>query len=213
MPKIKVANPVVELDGDEMTRIIWQFIKDRLIHPYLDVDLKYFDLATIIQTLVGSHQIGQLVISQDAGKQKIAEISFYKGQISRARFRHLSGDDAVFQLFQQPLEGEFSFTGKQSQEEEVAGDITMPAISLLMESVRLQDELPMLQARLPADRVYRTKVPHLKWEEPETLELAVSVWSRLKRGASPADLQRDLPRCSYALYKTLATLLDGGLVE
>ena len=44
MAKIKVAQPVVELDGDEMTRIIWQFIKDRLIHPYLDVDLKYFDL-------------------------------------------------------------------------------------------------------------------------------------------------------------------------
>ncbi|HEX7189463.1 MAG TPA: NADP-dependent isocitrate dehydrogenase [Actinomycetes bacterium] len=44
MAKIKVANPVVELDGDEMTRIIWQFIKDRLIHPYLDVELKYFDL-------------------------------------------------------------------------------------------------------------------------------------------------------------------------
>src|SRR6478736_4272168 len=39
MGKIKVVNPVVELDGDEMTRIIWQFIKDRLIHPYLDVDL------------------------------------------------------------------------------------------------------------------------------------------------------------------------------
>ena len=44
MAKIKVENPVVELDGDEMTRIIWQFIKDKLIHPYLDIDLKYFDL-------------------------------------------------------------------------------------------------------------------------------------------------------------------------
>ncbi|WAP68348.1 NADP-dependent isocitrate dehydrogenase [Jiella pelagia] len=44
MAKIKVANPVVELDGDEMTRIIWQFIKDKLIHPYLDIDLEYYDL-------------------------------------------------------------------------------------------------------------------------------------------------------------------------
>ena len=44
MPKIKVVNPIVEMDGDEMTRVIWQFIKDRLIIPYLDVDLKYFDL-------------------------------------------------------------------------------------------------------------------------------------------------------------------------
>jgi isocitrate dehydrogenase len=44
MPKIKVKNPVVELDGDEMTRIIWSFIKEQLILPYLDVDLRYFDL-------------------------------------------------------------------------------------------------------------------------------------------------------------------------
>ncbi len=44
MQKIKVANPVVELDGDEMTRIIWQFIKDQLILPYLDIDLRYYDL-------------------------------------------------------------------------------------------------------------------------------------------------------------------------
>ena len=44
MAKIQVKNPVVELDGDEMTRIIWQFIKDQLILPYLDVDLKYYDL-------------------------------------------------------------------------------------------------------------------------------------------------------------------------
>jgi isocitrate dehydrogenase len=45
MEKIKVRNPVVELDGDEMTRIIWQFIKEKLILPYLDVDLKYYDLS------------------------------------------------------------------------------------------------------------------------------------------------------------------------
>ena len=42
--KIKVANPVVELDGDEMTRIIWKFIKDKLILPYLEIDIKYYDL-------------------------------------------------------------------------------------------------------------------------------------------------------------------------
>ena len=44
MAKIKVANPVVELDGDEMTRIIWQSIKDQLILPYLDIELEYYDL-------------------------------------------------------------------------------------------------------------------------------------------------------------------------
>ena len=45
MAKIKVSNPVVELDGDEMTHIIWTYIKEKLIHPYLDIDLKYYDLS------------------------------------------------------------------------------------------------------------------------------------------------------------------------
>jgi isocitrate dehydrogenase len=45
MDKIKVANPVVELDGDEMTRIIWHYIRDKLIHPYLDIELDYYDLS------------------------------------------------------------------------------------------------------------------------------------------------------------------------
>src|SRR5205823_4651 len=44
MPKIKVKNPVVEMDGDEMTRIIWHRIREKLILPYLDIDLRYFDL-------------------------------------------------------------------------------------------------------------------------------------------------------------------------
>lgn len=42
--RIKVSNPIVEMDGDEMTRIIWKYIKDQLILPFLDLDIKYFDL-------------------------------------------------------------------------------------------------------------------------------------------------------------------------
>jgi isocitrate dehydrogenase len=84
MAKIKVANPVVELDGDEMTRIIWQFIKDKLIHPYLDIDLEYYDLgvehrdATNDQVTVDAaeaikrHGVGVkcATITPDAGRVK-----------------------------------------------------------------------------------------------------------------------------------------------
>jgi CRP-like cAMP-binding protein len=177
----------------------------------LQGNLMYFDLATVIQTLISSHQTGSLVVTHE--KHKVAEIFFYRGNVIRARFRHLVGDDAVFQLFQSPVEGEFSFTGREMREDEVQSDVSMPAISLLMESVRLQDELPVLMEKLPdADRVFRQRVAHLAWEEPETVELAAAVWSRLKKGASLNDLQRDIPRCSYAIYKTVATLLDGGQV-
>ena len=182
----------------------------------LQGNLRYFDLATVIQTLIGSHQTGTLAVTQEGGKSKsrIAEIFFFKGNIAKAKVRHLTGDDAVFQLFQSPLEGDFSFTGRQVQEEEVQADITMPAISLLMESVRLQDELPLLKDRITdPDHVYRQKASQLEWPDAETAELAAAVWSRLKKGASMNDLQRDVPRNSYALYRTVASLLDAGQVE
>lgn len=66
MQKIIVKNPVVELDGDEMTRIIWQFIKEKLILPYLEIDLKYYDLA---------------IESRDATNDKITEEAAYAIQI------------------------------------------------------------------------------------------------------------------------------------
>jgi len=180
----------------------------------LQGNLKFFDLATVIQTLIGSHQTGSLTVSQESGKSRIAEMFFFKGNIARAKFKQLTGDDAVFQLFQSPLEGEFSFTGRNVAEDEVQTDVTLPGISLLMESVRLQDELPVLQERIPdATRVYRQKAAQVQWEDPDTLELAVAIWSRFKKGASIADLHKDVPRCSYYIYKTVATMLDAGLVE
>jgi len=177
----------------------------------LQGNLRFFDLATVIQTLIGSRQTGALVVSQD--KHRLAEIFFLRGNIARARYRQLVGDDAVFQLFQSPVEGEFSFTGRDVREDEVQTEISMPAISLLMESVRLQDELPMLQERVGDPRkVFRQKTAQLAWEDPDTIELAAAVWSRLKKGASVEDLQREVPRSSHAIYRTVAILLDGGQI-
>jgi CRP-like cAMP-binding protein len=186
----------------------------RVTAKQLQGNLKFFDLATVIQTLIGSHQTGSLIVNADADKHKIAELLFVKGNICRAKVRNLTGDDAVLQLFQSPLEGEFSFTGKTIQEEEMSSDISMPAISLLMESVRLQDELPVLMERLPDPRrVYRQKAAQLQWDDAESVELAASVWARLKKGASLADLHRDVPRCSYYIYRTLMTLIETGQAE
>jgi CRP/FNR family transcriptional regulator, cyclic AMP receptor protein len=177
----------------------------------LQGNLKFFDLATVIQTLIGSHQTGTLVVTQEGGKHKIAEIFFFKGNIARARYKQLAGDDAVFQLFQSSLEGEFAFAGRQVQEDEVQTDISMPAISLLMESVRLQDELPGLKAKLPdPDRVFHQEAGQLQWEEADTVDLAAALWSRLKKGASLNDLMRDVPRSSYAIYRTMVTLVETG---
>ena len=99
--------------------------------------------------------------------RKPAELFFFHGNIARARYRQLAGDDAVFQLFQSPIEGEFSFTGRDVREEDVQTEISMPAISLLMESVRMSDELPMLKERLPnEERVFLQKAGQLAQAQP-----------------------------------------------
>jgi CRP-like cAMP-binding protein len=180
----------------------------------LQGNLRYFDLATVIQTLIGAQQTGSLVVTQAEGRERVTELFFYKGNIAKAKFHHLTGDDAVFQLFQSPLEGDFSFTGRVVDEKDVQSDITMPAISLLMDSVRQQDELPMLRARLPEpQRVLHQKAVQLTWPDADTAELAASVWSRLKKGATVADLQRDIPRCTHAIYGAVVGLLESGQIE
>ena len=90
MTKIKVANPVVELDGDEMTRIIWQFIKEKLIHPYLDIDLEYYDLgmenrdATNDQVTIDSanaikkHGVGVKCATITPDEQRVEEFGLKK---------------------------------------------------------------------------------------------------------------------------------------
>ncbi|PKP94641.1 MAG: isocitrate dehydrogenase (NADP(+)) [Alphaproteobacteria bacterium HGW-Alphaproteobacteria-14] len=90
MQKIKVANPVIELDGDEMTRIIWQWIRERLILPYLDVDLHYYDLsienrdATDDQVTIDSanaikkHGVGVKCATITPDEQRVEEFSLKK---------------------------------------------------------------------------------------------------------------------------------------
>jgi CRP-like cAMP-binding protein len=180
----------------------------------LQGNLRFFDLATVIQTLITAQQTGTLTVLQENGQQRIADLFFFKGNIARARYRNLTGDDAVYQLFQGSLEGEFSFTGKAVVEEEVQGDVTLPAITLLMESVRLQDELPLLRSRVgDPSRPLRPRAAQLQWAEPDSVELAAAVWARIRKGASTEDLEREIARCSYAIYRTVAVMLEAGQIE
>ncbi len=86
MTKIKVDNPIVEMDGDEMTRIIWQFIKDKLILPYLDVNLEYYDLS-IENRDATDDQV--TVDAANAIKKAGAKTHYSQGDYSHT-LRHLS---------------------------------------------------------------------------------------------------------------------------
>lgn len=171
--------------------------------------LEFFDLATVIQTLIGSHQTGSLVVSS-AAHERVSEITFYKGNIVRASFEHLVGDDAVFQLFQSEPEGEFAFTSREVEEQQRT-DITMPGISLLMESVRMSDEFPLLQARLPdRKKVFKASVAELAWADAESRRPVQDVFACLVKGASIEDLEKKSGRCSYWAYKVILTLQSAG---
>ncbi len=178
----------------------------------LSGNLQFFDLATVIQTLIGSHQTGSLVVSSPE-HERVSEIVFFKGNIVRALFQQLKGDDAVFQLFQSKPEGEFAFTSREVEEQQRT-DITLPGISLLMESVRMSDELPILQERL-ADRqkVYKPNVTELVWNDPEGEPAARDVFKLLLKGASIEDLEKGSGRCSYWVYKVILTLQTAKQLE
>ncbi|KAF5092375.1 hypothetical protein D0Z03_002894 [Geotrichum reessii] len=110
--KIKVQNPIVELDGDEMTRIIWKSIKDKLIHPYLDVDLKYYDLGiqerdrTNDQITVDAaeaivkHQVGVKCATITPDEQRVEEFNLKKMWLSpNGTIRNILGGT----VFREPI--------------------------------------------------------------------------------------------------------------
>lgn len=178
----------------------------------LSGNLKFFDLATVIQTLIGSHQTGSLVVSSPQ-LERVSEIVFYKGNVVHAFFQHLKGDDAVFQLFQSEPEGEFAFSSREVEEHQRT-DITLPGISLLMESVRMLDELTLLKERLPdRKKIYKPKVSELTWPEGESRKPALDVFTRLQKGGSIEDLERESGRCSYWVFKVLSTLQAANQLE
>lgn len=88
--KIKVKNPVVELDGDEMTRIIWKDIKDRFIHPYLDIDLKYYDLGLEYRDETNDQvtiDAGEAIIKYSVGI-KCATITPDEARVEEFKLKH-----------------------------------------------------------------------------------------------------------------------------
>jgi hypothetical protein len=92
--------------------------------------------------------------------------------------------------------------------------VTLPGISLLLEAVRQQDELSLLRRKIPDPaRVYVQKAGELQWAEADSVELAAAIWTRLKKATSVSDLEKLIPRCSYAIYGTLAGLLETRQIE
>ena len=154
--------------------------------------LKFFDLPTVVQTLVTAKQTGVLTITDDDGKT-YAEVLLLDGSVDRARCGLLEGAEAVYQLFHNDEQGEFFFrTVREPDPESISKiRISMSAMNLLLEAMRLMDELPAVRRRLPdPDERYQAQTLHLQWEDDATVAIAQEVLEKLREPRAIAELIR-----------------------
>jgi len=175
----------------------------------LQGDLKFFDLATVVQTLISSSQTGVMTLS--VGKELVAQLYFQNGNIYRAHYGHRRGDEAVHHLFQALPAAEFLFESKGAETVADGPDpgITVPAMALMMDSVRLQDELKMQLDELPAETaVLKRNAEALDWSESEGQADARHLWACLHAPISVGELFERGHGCHYHTARILARLLE-----
>ena len=184
-------------------------LPDRPAKKELQGDLQYFDLATVVQTLIGSAQTGVMTLS--SSDEVLARIYFQSGNIYRANFGHRRGDEAVHHLFQTELDGEFLFESRGAEPVADGPDpgITVPAMALMMDSVRLQDELKLLLEELPAPatRLERNR-PSLNWTEDEGQADARQIWGCLHAPLSVSEIFERAHSCGYHTARIITRLIQ-----
>ena len=181
----------------------------------LEGNLEYFDLATVIQTLLSTDQRTGILHVNDDKQQTVAELFVDEGTVKRARMGRLSGEDAFYQLFQADMgRGTFFFKEDIEVEEEEA-EMAIPGMSLLMEAARLQDELSAIKDGIVTDPdfVYTLKSDRLVWDDEEEggeadKILAQVVWSSIGKGMTVTQMVEELPRNEHAVYHVLAELVN-----
>ncbi|OYT73903.1 MAG: hypothetical protein CFK52_00685 [Chloracidobacterium sp. CP2_5A] len=177
----------------------------------LSGNLKFFDLPTVIQTIISSGMTGTLRVIDPLGIVT-AEIFFDSGHLCRSTLGHLTGSEAFFQLFQPPpTEGAFEFKGGEREVTEGAScDILLPGMTMLMEAVRMQDEVHQLRRQIPASSQYRPLCDDLRWDDDEALlPTAYDIWYRLHAEAPTVrELLDTVPASHYTTLSILSKLLE-----
>ncbi len=182
-------------------------------YQQLSGDLQYFDLATVIQALCGSGRSGTLTIRNSSGNV-FASIYFDLGRIRYANLRNLLGKQAVNQIFLSPRQESFIFQGGPlpagfTDEEEIIVSTT----GLLMDSVRLQDELQDLKTEFPDDqRQFKLNINTLAWENPDTMALARQVYECLQREDSIARMIQHIPYNEASICMVLSEMQQKGMI-
>jgi CRP-like cAMP-binding protein len=181
----------------------------------LQGNLQYFDLPTMVQTLISSNQNGVMTLS--VGGRSIATLSFQSGNIFRASYGHRSGDEAVHHLFQVPPAADFRFSSREHGRTSPDPGITIPAMALMMDSARLQDELDLLKEKLPPPDTGLTRSRETKdWTplaERQDEDTAKSLWSRLEGPVTVRQLMDESASCHYHAARALIALLEAKRIQ
>ncbi len=174
--------------------------------------LAYFDLPIVIQTLVTSNQTGVLTFL-DAKAETYARVLLRDGSVERARCGRLEGEEAFYQLFESPEDATFVFRTVAAPDADAISTVGIApnAMSLLMEALRLVDELPGVRAHLGAeDRTFRTKKRRLVWKDPATHEMARCIHGALRKPGRIEDIRDGVPCSTFRLHEIVGKLEASG---
>jgi CRP-like cAMP-binding protein len=207
--------------GMELTRVFARRLQDMITHMRrqarrreLTGKLKYFDMPTVVQTLVNAGQTGLLVMLRDT-QEIFAKVLLQNGQVERAQFADLEGEEAFHEIFLHREDGEFYFRSLVDSDPEAisAVTITLPTVHLMMDAMRRTDELAEFQQQLLGDtRVYRATDRNVAWEEPRTAPAATAILAALQTGAYLEGLRGTVGCSSFTLYRIAARLLETGQI-
>jgi CRP-like cAMP-binding protein len=230
MARLPEGGEVFQIARDEFLRLLDEFpiftknlmllfaqrlesrVKDmRIAKRHLHGNLRLFDLPTVIQTIIASKLTGTLVITNEQ-QVPVAEVNFDKGQVRSAFLEELMGAEAFMQLFQPPpQDGTFDFkTGPIQDVGDTRFEIHFPTMNLLMESVRLQDELSEIKRNIKANDLFIPLTSELNWDlDDPNYPLALQIWLVLhEKRYTVAELRVSTLRCHYYCYSVLQRLLE-----
>jgi len=175
-------------------------------------DLQYFDVSTVIQTLINSGQSGVMFI--ETPEKMRAEIQFAEGKILYAQLGELQGEDAFYQIFQNDLSGEFVFRGETVDIGMIDSPISKSPMNLLLEAMRMKDELKLFLGRIEDfNKVFTLCTDRLVWSDPDNLDVAQQVWIKISQGLPMQRILKEIPRCTFATLEVIHQMLERGLIE
>jgi len=178
----------------------------------LQGDLRYFDIGTVMQTLINASQSGVMVIETSSHLQ--ADVIFSDGKIVQAKFQELEGEEAFYQIFHEDLEGKFAFKGEDIRPHSISSPITISPMNLLLEAFRMKDEIPIFFGKIRnPDRIFNPTRETLVWEDNATLDLAGNIWSKISEGTSLKAILRDMPCCTYHTLSIVNRMLEEKLIQ